>query len=300
MRWRAWQGAVPRVRVAGLSSRRHPSSTPQSAAPRTRFRDGQDEHLKPETEVVARPGSRDALEHWVREAGTLADAAAAHPDATTLEGRGRVFVVPAPVGTGRWVVRHYRRGGAVASLLGDRYLALGTPRPIREFGVGRALEGLGVPTPRHVGGAVYRIGPWYRGDLVTEYVPRSRDLAGVLFDEDPFPVDPIGAMQAAGSVVRLLHDRGAIHRDLNLKNILIAEGSGPGPDAAARALILDLDRASIRSRVGERARGAMLDRFWRSARKWEAATGRELGVAVERAFREGYRASIIEPSSIEN
>lgn len=254
------------------------------------FRDGQDEHLKPETEVVARPASRDALEHWVREAGTLANAAAAHPDATTLEGRGRVFVVPAPVGSGRWAVRHYRRGGAVASLLGDRYLALGTPRPVREFRVGRALEELGVPTPRHVGGAVYRTGAWYRGDLVTEYVPGSRDLAGVLFDDDPFPVDPIGAMRAAGALVRLLHDRGVIHRDLNLKNILIAGGSGPGSDGEAHALILDLDRASIRSRVGERARRAMLDRFWRSARKWEEATGRAPRGAVEGAFREGYRA----------
>ena len=175
------------------------------------------------TEIVARPGAREALESWVRDAGTLADAAAAHPAAATLEGRGRVFVVPALVGSGLWAVRHYHRGGAIASLLDDRYLRLGTPRPVREFGVGRALEGMGVPTPRHVGGAVYGSGPWYRGDLVTEYVAGSRDLASVLFETSPF--DPAQAMRAAGSVVRLLHERGGVHRDLNLKNILIADGA---------------------------------------------------------------------------
>jgi 3-deoxy-D-manno-octulosonic acid kinase len=241
------------------------------------------------TEIVARPGTREALESWVRDAGTLANAAAAHPDAATLEGRGRVFVVPAPAGTGFWAVRHYHRGGAVASLLDDRYLRLGTPRPVREFRVGRALEEMGVPTPRHVGGAVYRCGPWYRGDLVTEYVSGSRDLAGVLFHDDPSPFDAGRAMRAAGSAVRLLHERGGIHRDLNLKNILVAGGAGPGSEDGVGALILDLDRASLRSGVSERARRRMLDRFWRSARKWERKTGRRLEDGVEAAFREGYR-----------
>ncbi len=260
------------------------------------------------TEIAGRPDVRASLEAWVREFGTLADAAAAHPDAATLEGRGRVFVVPAPVGSGLWAVRHYHRGGAIASLLGDRYLRLGTPRPVRELRVGRALEEMGVPTPRHVGGAVYRSGIWYRGDLVTEYVPGSRDLAGVLFDGDPPPgdrsadrtidrtadrtidrtADPTAAMRAAGTAVRLLHERGGIHRDLNLKNILIAGGTDAASRDGVRALILDLDRASLRSRVGERARRRMLDRFWRSARKWERKTDRRLGAGLEAAFEEGY------------
>ena len=50
-----------------------------------------------------------------------ASSAARHPEARTLRGRGKVYVVPGP--TGLMAVRHYHRGGAVAApLLRDRYL----------------------------------------------------------------------------------------------------------------------------------------------------------------------------------
>ena len=78
-------------------------------------------------------------------------------------------------------MRHYHRGGAVASLLGDRYLRVGEPRPVRELRLGRALERLGVPTVPHLAAAVYTHGIWYRGDLVTRWVSGSVDLAEGLF-----------------------------------------------------------------------------------------------------------------------
>lgn len=249
----------------------------------------------------ARPDARPALEAWLREHGTLAAAAAAHPDAETLTGRGRVHVVPAPVDEGRWVVRHYHRGGAVASLLGDRYFRLGTPRPFRELRVGRALEARGVPTPVHVGAAVYPSGLWYRGDLVTRYVPESRDLAAVLFPgrsldersgtgERPARAagaarrgDPSSALRATGVLFRQLHEGGVVHPDLNLKNVLI-RGTGD----ALEALALDLDRARLRDAVDGRARRRMISRFWRSARKWETFTGVALEPGVRAAFEAGY------------
>ncbi|MFP4624004.1 MAG: lipopolysaccharide kinase InaA family protein, partial [Gemmatimonadota bacterium] len=237
--------------------------------------------------------------------------AAAQPGAETLRGRGRVHVVPAPVGSGKWVVRHYHRGGAVASLLGDRYLRVGTPRPFHEFRLGRTLETWGVPVAPHVGAAVYGSGIWYRGDLVTELVPDARDLAAVLFPDRSLegaascpggdagkgavggPVDAEGAMRAAGSLIRLLHERGVVHRDLNLKNILIVGGgSGSGPEDGAggtlRALVLDLDRATLKADLGEGARRRMLARFWRSARKWETRTGIRVEPRLRRAFERGY------------
>lgn len=249
--------------------------------------------------ILAETPVREVLESWVRDHGTLAAAAVAQPEVETLTGRGEVHIVPAPAGAGRWAIRHYHRGGAVASLLGDRYLRLGTPRPDRELAMGRALEAAGIPTPRHIGGAVYPHGVWYRGDLITEYVPDSMDLAAVLFGGAAAghsvgapPFDPAAAMRAAGALVRHLHDDGVVHRDLNLKNILIA-GSvsgerGAGADGSIRALVLDLDRASLRSRVSERARRRMLERFWRSARKWEARTERVLEPVLRRAFEDGY------------
>lgn len=265
------------------------------------------------TRIVARPGALAPLQQWVREHGTLAAAAWAHPGVDTFQGRGRVYVVPAPTSDSWWVVRHYHRGGALASLLGDRYLRVGKPRPFREFEIGLALEALEIPTPLHIGAAVYQAGLWRRGDLVTRLVPGSVDLAAVLFGgtgerkpsvQSAVAVDPASAMEEAGSLTRLLHERGVVHRDLNLKNILIvpqahdaarsADGVSDRPDGSVpasgppRALILDLDRASLRSRVGERSRRRMLNRFWRSARKWESKTGRSLDPALRRAFADGY------------
>lgn len=198
--------------------------------------------------------------------------------------------------SGRWVVRHYHRGGAIAPVLGDRYLRLGTPRPIREYNTGRALERRGLPTPAHLGAAVYPSGIWYRGDLVTRWVPGSRDLAAVLFpgrslDDPGAPGDGGGphgdaaeaAMRAAGRLFRRLHEGGVVHPDLNLKNILLA-----GEADAPEALVLDLDGATLTSRVGDAARMRMVARFWRSARKWQQATGLELGPSLGAAFEAGY------------
>lgn len=195
------------------------------------------------------------------------------------------------------MVRHYYRGGAIAPVLGDRYLRVGTPRPVREYNTGRALERRGVPTPAHLGAAVYPSGIWYRGDLVTRWVPGSRDLAAVLFPgrtvkggtlsegaEGPTDAGE-AAMGAAGRLFRRLHEGGVAHPDLNLKNILLA-----GPASDPDALVLDLDGASVGSRVSDGDRLRMVARFWRSARKWQKATGVELAPSLEAAFHAGYQA----------
>ena len=266
--------------------------------------------------LLARPEARPVLESWLATHGTLSDAAAASPGARALRGRGRVHVVPAPSGPWpadtRWVVRHYRRGGAVARLMGDRYLWSPSPRPVREYRAIGAVEALGIPTPAAVGAATYPAGPFYRGDLVTEWVPGSRDLAAVLFGAaqldgtwasggpggEPVPVageaEGAAALEAAGALVRCLHDRGVEHADLNLKNILIAPGD-PAADprgagaAGRRAWIIDLDRARVRGRVSPAGRRRMLDRFDRSLRKWEARRGVRAPAAWRSAFDDGYQ-----------
>lgn len=270
--------------------------------------------MKAVVTIVGGPEARPTLEAWVDRAGTLIDAAAGHPDAKALRGRGRVVVVPHPEAAGsrqsphmpRWVVRHYHRGGAVASVLGDRYLRASTPRPLREYRLLRALEDLDVPVPRPVGAAVYPAGLFYRGDLVTEWVAGSMDLAAVLFGaaqlDEVEPGDAAAAptpdrsspgtalaaeaaMEAAGRLVRLLHERGVDHPDLNLKNILVA----PGPDGP-RALVIDLDRARVWARgLSARARRRMLTRFRRSLLKWEDRAGGATLRGME-GFRRGYGA----------
>jgi diguanylate cyclase (GGDEF)-like protein/PAS domain S-box-containing protein len=246
--------------------------------------------VRPGVLLMAGPGFEDPLREWLDRHGTLMAAAEAHPDGRPLAGRGRVVVVPAPGSADgeRWVVRHYHRGGAVARFLGDRYLRAGRLRPFHELRALERLRALGVPTPEPVAAGVYLHGLFYRGDLVTRWVPGSIDLAGCLFpttaSEPPLP--PPAALRAAGRLVRLLHDHGVLHPDLNLKNILLVPA--PAPSAEPDALILDLDRAVIRRGATRRARRAMLDRFWRSARKWERRTGHDLDPTLQAAFQQGY------------
>lgn len=231
------------------------------------------------------------LAEWVAAHGTLHAAAAVHPERRSLKGRAAVYAVPRPGAAGGewWVVRHYMRGGAVARLLGDRYLRVGRPRPFREFSVTRALATLGVPAPRAVGAAVYPDGPFYTGDLITEYLPDATELAAVLFPEtaaaarERVRLSPAASMEAAGRLVRLLHERGVVHPDLNLKNILIRPEEG-----GVEALVLDLDRARVTAHVSRRARRRMTSRFWRSARKWESVRGAALDPGLRAAFDAGY------------
>lgn len=218
----------------------------------------------------------------------------------SLHGRELVYVVDTPGDRGgRWVVRHYRRGGAVARVLGDRYLRVGVPRPFRERDLSDALREAGIRTPPVVGAAVYPAGPFYRGDLVTELVPGARDLAAVLFGVAQLPSAPrmsgdgaeereaAAAMRAAGRLVRALHELGVVHRDLNLKNILLTRT----PEGGLDAWILDLDAARLRTGVSAGARRRMLKRFWRSAAKWESRTDQRLPSSARSSFEAGYHES---------
>ena len=253
--------------------------------------------------LICIPEARASLEQWLDRAGTLFDAAAADPRAEPLEGRGVVHVVPRPSGE-RWVVRHYRRGGAVAALLGDRYLRVGPPRPERELEASRALNQAGIATPTVVAAACYPQGLFYRGDIITRFLPGSRDLADILFPQPvgdgdgsdggrtdggggPGSVAPVAAMEAAGRLIRGAQEAGLRHPDLNLKNILVVETA-----EGVMAHVVDLDRARVRAPVGRWWRRRMVRRFWRSARKFERRTGGEVGPEARAAFERGYREGL--------
>jgi 3-deoxy-D-manno-octulosonic acid kinase len=217
----------------------------------------------------------------LESAGTLHRFAAEHPDARALRGRDVVYSIPADGSAdGRWMVRHYRRGGPPASFLGDRFLRLGAPRPFRELHASLEVAARGVPTPRVVAAVVYPAGPVYRGDLVTVEVPGAADLAEILFGDDGRDREErVAACEAAGKLVQRLCDCGVLHPDLNLKNVLIQMTRGE-----ARAFLLDLDLCRTIGRVSPRRAAAMRRRLARSLRKWEAATGRSASPAERAAM----------------
>lgn len=247
-----------------------------------------------------------------------------------LRGRGPVPVVPAP-GDGsiptvarpsdvgvpwraatRWAVRHYHRGGAVAPLLTDRYLRMGTPRPFLEAAASEEVGRRGLATPAVVAGAVYPSGIVYRADLVTAFVPETRDLAALLFrpggtaDGSP-PFDEAGrtgdggashdgsapdaaghhrldALRRAGRLIARMASRGVRHPDLNAKNVLLREPSASAPSRGPETLLLDLDRCTFSD--GPDTPAPLLDRLERSLRKFERTHGPALSEAEWVALRD--------------
>jgi 3-deoxy-D-manno-octulosonic acid kinase len=181
-------------------------------------------------------------------------------------GRGTAWFIGTP--PQRWVLRHYRRGGAVARISSDRYAWAGEGR-VRSFVEYRLLALLhagGLPVPAPVGARYRRSGLTYRCDLVTQRIEGVQPLsalllAGVLSDT---------TWRAVGAAVASLHRAGADHPDLNAHNVLV------GPHGAIH--VIDFDRGRLREPGAWTGRN--LERLRRSLAKIAA------GSAVGRALPE--------------
>jgi 3-deoxy-D-manno-octulosonic acid kinase len=182
-------------------------------------------------------------DHW-RARGALQE---------TAGGRGTVAFVHE--GGRRWVLRHYRRGGLVARLLGDLYLWTGADRTraFREWRLLHDLHAAGLPVPAPVAARYERHGPRYRADLITEELPTRLTLAQAL---ERGPLDA-ATWRAVGACVGGLHRRGVHHADLNAHNLLLAPGR--------RVYVVDFDRGRVRARGAWEQ--AVLERLQRSLRK---------------------------------
>jgi 3-deoxy-D-manno-octulosonic acid kinase len=168
-------------------------------------------------------------------------------------GRGAAwFVGPAPQ---PWVLRHYRRGGAIARISSDRYAWTGETR-VRSFAEYRLLAFLhrcGLPVPAPVGARYQRRGLGYRCDLITRRIEAAQPMSALFLS---------GALRdahwrAVGAALAALHEAGADHPDLNAHNVLI------GADGAVR--VIDFDRGRLRRPGAWASRN--LDRLHRSLAK---------------------------------
>jgi tRNA A-37 threonylcarbamoyl transferase component Bud32 len=182
-------------------------------------------------------------------------------------GRGataRVALVRGPV----VIVKQMRRGGLLAPAWGQRFV--GRRRLRRNVTVPLEAIRRGVPTPSPVALLVVP-GPagLFRAWLAVEAIEGAIDLVTRLRDPNPADDAEVGAALRA---VRLLHDAGIVHPDLNLGNLMTRpEGRGWA------TFIVDLDRASARDGpLGFGPRQAALRRIERSYRK-EFPCGGPLG-----------------------
>lgn len=220
----------------------------------------------PERVAQAAPMLLDPASHGARAAAS-----------ESVGGRGAVWFVEGEFG--RAVLRHYRRGGWMARLLGDRYLYTGAERSrgFREFRLLQRLraEGLRVPRPLLVG--LRRSGPWYRADILVERIEGARSLAQRL----PGALAESALWRGIGAAVGQLHEAGVWHADLNAHNLLL--------DPDDHAWVIDFDRC--RPRDGEAWKPANLARLQRSLRKLGVDTDGAQFRAAWSAFEDGYRAA---------
>jgi 3-deoxy-D-manno-octulosonic acid kinase len=166
------------------------------------------------------------------------------PDAWRVAGSveaasgGRGTIVFLSDGGRRWVLRRYRRGGAVARLLGDRYLWTGESRTrgFHEWRLLRQLADWQLPVPDPIAASYRRAGWFYRAELLTAELPTRITLAQALVRE------ALSAQrwQSIGQCIKRFHQRGVQHADLNAHNVLLGE--------TGEVYLLDFDRGRLRAR----------------------------------------------------
>lgn len=197
--------------------------------------------------------------------------------AAVAGGRGSAWFVGSA--SNAWVLRHYRRGGLVASISEDRYWWSGEDR-VRSFVEWRLLLYLsqrGLNVPRPVAAFYRRERLTYRCDLITERIAHAQPLSAVL---------SAGTLAeskwlAVGRAIAGLHLHGADHADLNAHNILL--------DPGGIVSVIDFDRGQLRTPGAWASRN--LTRLHRSLRKIAAALPPDrFTPAAWEALLAGYRA----------
>lgn len=201
--------------------------------------------------------------------GTLYDGAARVAGARTFHGRGIAYAIPLPVSGVPAVVRHNRHGGLFAPLTRDVFVA--PTRAPYELLVSRQLHAAGVATPEVLMiGVAPALGVFRRADVVTREVAGGRDLASFMQPGEPVE-RRAEAWAAARELVRALNAAGARHHDLNVKNILLAQGAD-----GLTAWVLDVDRVVFGTPGAADVRRGNAARLRRSALKWRDERGAEL------------------------
>ena len=179
------------------------------------------------------------------------------------------------VGGRTCLARRFTHGGLARAVTGRRFRD--PSRPFDELVLSEALRERGVPTPRVVAARAVAVAPaGYELTLVTERLEGTLDL-GHLLGQVRRGERPMGdlrrGLDAAGALVRKIHDAGCYHADLQPANLLVDHGCTGG------AWVLDLDRSWLApgGELGEAARLKNLARLWRHVARREREYGPVLG-----------------------
>ncbi len=183
-------------------------------------------------------------EHWGDAAQPVAEG-----------GRGGAWFIQ--TGEGDAFLRHYLRGGMVASLSRDGHLWRGVNRvrSFMEFRLLRTLRDRKLPVPMPFAAWYRREGLHYRAAILLQRLPGVQSLAAMAAQgEAPW--------EEAGKLVARFHRAGVDHADLNAHNLLF--------DTQGHGWMIDFDRSIMRIPATAWREGN-LQRLQRSLRKQRGA-----------------------------
>lgn len=183
---------------------------------------------------------------------------------SAASGRGRTAILDGASG-GRWRLKAMRRGGRLAGIWRDRYPS--ARRLVATLEASAEVLARGVPTARPIALVVKAgPGPLARGAMAFTEIEGSEDLARRVVRKAVTNADLVAAIGA----VRAMHDRGVVHPDLNLGNVLLRPGAGASPEV----FVIDFDRARFSARPLPFApRQAAMRRLERSCAKLTGSPG---------------------------
>ncbi len=173
------------------------------------------------------------------------------------------------------VVRQYSHGGLLRAVTRNLYFF--GARSFRELVLTEQIRSLGIPTIPSIGAIHDRtLYPFYRAYFLSLEVSQAIDLMQYLhgLGAHPSRADlPVKRkmIRSAGLLVQKFHQAGFFHRDLQLKNILVA---------GDQLLLIDFDRSYRKSSLSMGERIKNLLRLDRSTEKW-----RRFGLPITRTDR---------------
>jgi len=179
------------------------------------------------------------------------------------EGRSLHPSIPLEDGK-RMVLRQYSHGGLLRALTGNLYL-IGS-RSFRELAITEEIRSSGIPTVQPIG-AIHQIvfWPFYRPYFLSLEIPHAKNLIQYFQEKGSHPsleslLHKRKTIRLAGALLRQFHQEGFYHRDLQLKNLLVA---------GDQVLIIDFDRSYREKVLSARDRVKNLLRLNRSVEKWK-------------------------------
>lgn len=217
------------------------------------------------------------LEHH----GSLFEYAGTVPGHRVVHGRGKAYVLSlSPAAPGMGMVRWLRHGGLLRAFTGDRFLALGRPRPVNELLTSVRLREQGIATPQVWAACVYPTAGFYRGEVLRAFHTEWMDLATFLLEKPTPAEEGCRALSEAAKLPARLAGCGVCHTDFNAMNVLVREE----PDFGV--MVIDLEKAAACAQGSAAARRRMEKRLARSLSRLQRKKGRRLPDEMRDLVRE--------------